>query len=404
MGTISFGQSAAKGCIQSPGRQKGKRPGTYDVEFQWLVQRKEFPGLGLGDFPTHPILWFDDPSRMGEPPLWWKLEFLKHYLSCTMHWTQSGGGEYTASVEHVGPGFVPTMSNYPDQIHGRDPATITGTALGYTFNPRLNEDYLGDVNQTYDWRQYTESRTFSDPLVGPNQSATSNWGTELTFASQYAIAKARILERTFPAFPGQLDPFIHIERFLEYPYAVAAGDPGAYDMSPQYVADTDGNGFGGPVPDYYPPGPGSPYGDQSGMRLQSYWFYSRQDRTGAVPSDINRPPSFATINVKAIEALRCRFRVSKSLHYFIAEAKITDWGDLPNTFKPNLNRLSDISLLSQGIAQKNQIIEIHLPQGDDFEVYQMADGTDSLSYGRTRFAILNEPPAAWAARTGFSFS
>ena len=68
--------------------------------------------------------------------------------------------------------------------------------------------------------------------------------------------------------------------------------------------------------------------------------------------------------------------------------------------------ITDIHFEYNGIYRPGMPpVELAMPNSDgDFFVTTDRYGVSSLSWGEIRFAIIDETPAHWAARTGYSFS
>jgi hypothetical protein len=368
------------------------------VMYQMLQQLKRWPGGNQagGDGENERVIAPagglhvrnpDDPQYWdgtGLPSAAYRQNFRKRYLSSTCYWNQEGVS-YTESSTRFGAGYAPiTNGSMPTGISNDHPPIKSGsetrpfkfpihssTAIGSSSNA-INEESYGWT--TSDFRNTDDTRTYE-------QFYGYSYGTEMPFATVLGVATSRLALRHFPTtFPTVTNPEQSFSEWFDEYGVTRIGDTNPA----HYTGNPTGAGF-----------------DQAWMlppihsvnnheRLQSFWGVPTSEnwQVGGVP--VNPANGGAT----PVIATRTRFFVDQAVSYWIAKAR---WMDAIYSGGPiSSGRIVDVSFLYDGIAFPGEPVEIpvHPDDGD-------AKGTHGgLSCGALCFAILEESPAAWSARTG----
>lgn len=407
-GLNAFSEGGLYDFIQSPLYARGNPD--VSLFIQILLEEKQWPGLGTFNIVTGGNLPANlQPADPNKPDYFSRVQHRAHYLNRNINYS-GPDASYHVLDTYAQPGYPWATNGAPHYLLG-NPTQVGPRDTGvFPSNPPAWNQDLTTGSATYDETANSFTNfvfTVNDPTYG-TQTLTETLDTEIYSTDIIQTVQARILERLFDTPFDNLTPLLVFpEVFSEYDNYRFSGslNPDAYDESPMPLPALQAfniysDAFFGPsLPTFHPK---NSIDGSLEKYLFSYWNYENGDLDMAGLADASDAKG---LNNKPVYASRCRFKISKSVPYFVADARIIDW---LVTADAVTNRLTDVSVIKQGATTPNAIFDLGFVQDKDVgnfadqDFVQMPEDFGALSCGQIRFVILNETPQAWSARTGIA--
>ncbi len=251
----------------------------------------------------------------------------------------------------------------------------------------LKRDFSGSTS-TFEGAGYAPQGTPGD-LFYPDFNGSVDTGTELLFAgtSSALVTAANSLPWDIYGTGNKyiFDEHLDAHLFVD-PLDTSGINPAAYTGA--FINTPSGFSVNSVNEPNFQPRPEPPFTNPHKYLVSQYWHE---------PSNISAYYAFILCSI-------CRFKpVGIGCSYWLGVADFASSGTYPTY--PIL--WGAVEVLESGSVAADTWKEIDFPTGfasDFVNIYSPGDSANRLSWGKAVFAILNESPAAWSARTGIALA